>query len=61
MINHKSENSGTATNKGLKWSVWNDIIDIDDSHVVIFNTLARNAILVNREILNTITTGQEYV
>ena len=29
--------------------------------MVIFNTLARNAILVNREILNTIPTGQEYV
>lgn len=61
MINHKCESSGTAPNKRLKWSIWNDIIDIDDSRVVIFNTLARNAILVNREILNTIPAGQEYV
>lgn len=61
MINHKNENSGTAPNKGLKWSIWNDIIDIDDSRVVIFNTLAHNAILVNREILNAIPADQEYV
>ena len=61
MINHKSVNSDTAPNKELKWSIWNDIIDIDDSRVVIFNTLARNAILVKREILNTIPAGQEYV
>lgn len=33
----------------LKWSVWNDVIPIGDSHAVIFNTLCRNAVIVSRE------------
>lgn len=61
MINHSSENSNSTPKKGYKWSVWNDIIDIDASRVVIFNTLSRNAILVNREILNAIPNDCKYV
>lgn len=60
MINNKCKNDSIPI-KEFKWSIWNDIIDIDDSRVVIFNTLARNAILVEREILNTIPADREYV
>lgn len=60
MINNKCKNDSIQI-KEFKWSIWNDIIDIDDSRVVIFNTLARNAILVEREILNTIPADREYV
>lgn len=60
MINNKCKNDSIQI-KEFKWSIWNDIIDIDDSRVVIFNTLARNAILVEREILNTIPVDREYV
>lgn len=61
MINHKCENDDEIQVKQLKWSIWNDIIDIDDSRVVIFNTLFRNAILLNREILNTIPDDRKYI
>lgn len=61
MINHEIENDCVIPIKELKWSIWNDIIDIDNSRVVIFNTLTRNAILLNREILNTIPEDRKYV
>lgn len=60
MINHKCKND-TIQNKELKWSIWNDIIDIDDSNIVIFNTLTRNAILVSKEILYTIPADRNYI
>jgi uncharacterized protein len=33
----------------LKWSVWNDLIDVDNDDIVIFNTLSHNAVLLNKE------------
>lgn len=33
--------------KHLKWSVWNDQINISENSVVIFNTLLRNAVLMD--------------
>lgn len=55
--------SDTCTTNGntLKWSVWNDIIDIDDNNVVIFNTLTRNAALIGKETLNTIPANRMYI
>lgn len=61
MINHEIENDCVIPVKERKWSIWNDVINIDDSRAVIFNTLFRNAILVDREILNTIPAEREYV
>lgn len=33
----------------LKWSVWNDVIELGDGRAVLFNTFSRNAVLVNKE------------
>ena len=33
----------------LKWSVWNDIIPVNTFYGVVFNTVSRNAVLVQRE------------
>lgn len=33
----------------LKWSVWNEVIRVDDDNVVIFNTYTQAAILVNSD------------
>lgn len=30
----------------LKWSVWNDNIDVGENRLVIFNTFSRNAVLM---------------
>ncbi len=32
----------------LRWSIWNDLIDIDEKDLVVFNTFSCNAILVNK-------------
>ena len=32
----------------LRWSIWNDLIDIDKKDLVVFNTFSCNAILVNK-------------
>lgn len=34
----------------LKWSIWNDIIPVDDEKCVLFNTVSRNAILTTRNL-----------
>lgn len=34
----------------LKWSIWNDIIPVDDEKCVLFNTVSRNAILTARNL-----------
>ncbi len=35
------------TDIGIKWSIWNDVINISDTKCVIFNTVTRNAVLMN--------------
>ena len=32
-----------------RWSVWNDLIEVGDNHLVIFNTLAQTAVLLRKE------------
>lgn len=44
----------------LKWSVWNDKITVADAKIVLFNTLSRNAILMDTsEILKNVTDFDE--
>lgn len=38
--------SGINANE-LKWSVWNDRIDVDENKTVVFNTFLRNAVLMD--------------
>lgn len=38
--------SGINANE-LKWSVWNDRIDVDENKIVVFNTFLRNAVLMD--------------
>lgn len=46
----------------LKWSVWNDLIDVNENDLVIFNTFSRNAILVNRaEIKELMDLDESYL
>ena len=45
--------SAVLTKEDIKWSVWNDIIHVDD-YIVIFNTFTQAAILVNVDEYNSI-------
>ncbi len=36
----------------LKWSVWNDYIDVSEDRLVIFNTLTRNAVVISHSPLH---------
>lgn len=38
----------------LKWSVWNDIIHIINDKIVLFNTLYRNAVLIDNTLLDNL-------
>lgn len=44
----------------LKWSIWNDIIEVDKNRIVLFNTLSQNAILINKEELSKIPTNLRF-
>ena len=37
-----------ANTNDLKWSVWNDLIEVGENNFVIFNTFSRNAVLVEK-------------
>lgn len=39
---------------GLKWSVWNDIVDVGAGKKVVFNTFSGNAVVVNDEELREV-------
>lgn len=45
----------------LKWSIWNDIIPVNDNSVVIYNTRYRNAILVTKDTLDSVPVDRRYI
>lgn len=45
--NHRDQSDQFDDVNQLKWSVWNDKIDISENRVVIFNTIFRNAVLLD--------------
>lgn len=61
LLNNHEYTNDTMPTGSLSWSVWNDVIEIDDSRVVIFNTLTRNAILVSKATLQTIPSDRNYI
>lgn len=55
LAEHTKKTELPRQNAMLKWSVWNDIIPVNPSYSVVFNTVNRNAVLAPRECFqNTI-------
>lgn len=49
LAEHTRKAEKPRKNAMLKWSVWNDIVPVNSSYSVVFNTVSRNAVLAQRE------------
>ena len=48
LVEHHREVGTSVLEHCLKWSVWNDVIDVDSHRLVVFNTVSQNAVLMEK-------------